>query len=98
MNGFHGVSVFPSVDAVQEFKVQAGSYSAEYGRSLAGVLNLVYKSGTNELHGSGFEFYRNSAFDANTDFGKQRNVPLADAERHLPRRIRLRRHLVKMLW
>jgi hypothetical protein len=81
VNGFHGVSVFPSVDAVQEFKVQAGSYSAEYGRSLAGVLNLVYKSGTNQVHGSAFEFYRNSAFDANTYFGKQRNVPLADFDR-----------------
>lgn len=81
VNGFHGVSVFPSVDAVQEFKVQAGSYSAEYGRSLAGVLNLVYKSGTNQVHGSAFEFYRNSAFDANTYFGEQRGVPLADFDR-----------------
>jgi hypothetical protein len=81
VNGFHGVSVFPSVDAVQEFKVQAGSYSAEYGRSLAGVLNLVYKSGTNQLHGSAFEFYRNSAFDANNYFNEQRNIPLADFDR-----------------
>jgi hypothetical protein len=81
VNGFHGVSVFPSVDAVQEFKVQAGSYSAEYGRSLAGVLNLVYKSGTNQVHGSAFEFYRNSAFDANNYFNEQRNIPLADFDR-----------------
>jgi hypothetical protein len=46
VNGFHGISVFPSVDAVEEFKVQGGNYSAESGRSPGSVPNLVYKSGT----------------------------------------------------
>lgn len=81
VNGFHGISVFPPVDAVQEFKVQAGNYSAEFGRSLGSVLNLVYKSGTNELRGSAFEFYRNSAFDANTYFNDLRGIPLGDFDR-----------------
>ena len=61
VNGFHGISVFPSVDAVQEFKVQGGNYSAEFGRSLGSVLNLVYKSGANAFHGTAYEFYRDSA-------------------------------------
>lgn len=81
VNGFHGISVFPSVDAVQEFKVQGGNYSAEFGRSLGSVLNLVYKSGSNAFHGTGYEFYRNSEFDANTYFNKLRNLPLADFDR-----------------
>jgi hypothetical protein len=81
VNGFHGISVFPSVDAVQEFKVQGGNYSAEFGRSLGSVLNLVYKSGTNTLRGTAYEFYRDSQFDSNTYFNKLRNVPLADFSR-----------------
>ena len=81
VNGFHGISVFPSVDAVQEFKVQGGNYSAEFGRSLGSVLNLVYKSGTNAFHGTGYEFYRDSALDSNTYFNKLRDIPLADFSR-----------------
>jgi hypothetical protein len=52
------------LDAVQEFSVQAGSYSAEYGDVAGGVINLQSKSGTNDWHGSLFEFIRNSATDA----------------------------------
>jgi hypothetical protein len=53
-----------SVEAVEEFKVQSGAYSAEYGRSSNGVINWVTKSGTNGLHGSGFVFARNEFFNA----------------------------------
>ncbi len=51
------VVIFPSVDALDEFKMQTSTYSAEFGRSLGGVVNLQIKSGTNTLHGSGFEFH-----------------------------------------
>jgi hypothetical protein len=54
----------PSVDAVEEFKVLTNSYSAEYGRSAGGVVNVTIKSGTNRLHGAGWEFFRNDAMDA----------------------------------
>jgi len=53
-----------SVEAVEEFKVQSGAYSAEYGRTSNGVINWVTKSGTNSLHGSGFLFWRNEFFNA----------------------------------
>src|SRR5262245_3896811 len=57
---FNGVSV----EAVEEFKVQSGAYSAEYGRTSNGVINFVTKSGTNNLHGSAFVFNRNEFFNA----------------------------------
>ena len=65
------VVIFPSVDALDEFKMQTSTYSAEYGRSLGGVVNLQIKSGTNSLHGSAFEFHRNDAFDANNFFNNR---------------------------
>ncbi len=65
------VVIFPSVDALDEFKMQTSTYSAEYGRSLGGVVNLQIKSGTNTLHGSGFDFMRNDAFDANNFFNNR---------------------------
>jgi hypothetical protein len=53
-----------SVEALEEFKVQAGAFSAEFGRTSNGVVNFVTKSGTNELHGSAFLFNRNEFFNA----------------------------------
>jgi hypothetical protein len=82
VNGFTGVSVFPSVDAVAEFKVQAQNFNAEFGRSITAVLNLAYKSGGNQLHGSAYEFLRNSVLDANNYFANQRNTPLASFKRN----------------
>ncbi len=64
-------AVILSQDAIQEFKVQSETYSAELGFS-ANQVNIVSKSGTNSLHGSVFEFNRNDAFDANTHFQPQK--------------------------
>lgn len=72
------VVIFPSVDALDEFKLQTSTYSAEFGRSLGGVVNLQIKSGTNNLRGSGFEFHRNDAFDANNFFNNRAGRPKPD--------------------
>ncbi len=56
----------PTMEAVQEFKVQTSGMSAEYGRTSGGVFNFALKSGTNSLHGSGFYYGRNEALNANT--------------------------------
>src|SRR5215470_6134680 len=56
------------VDAIQEFSVITGNYSAEYGKTSGGVVNAVTRSGTNSIHGSAYEFIRNSALDARNYF------------------------------
>ena len=61
-------AVLPIVDAVQEFKVQSHNDKAEYGGVLGGVINLVSKSGTNEFHGTAWEFLRNDVFDSRNPF------------------------------
>src|SRR5215813_12688646 len=76
------VVLFPSVDALDEFKMQTSTYSAEFGHSLGGVVNLQIKSGTNALHGSGFEFLRNSKFDANNFFNNRFGRAKPDFSQH----------------
>jgi len=57
-----------SQDAVQEFQVVSDNYSAEYGRAMGGVVNTVTKSGTNQVHGAGFYYFRSTGFDARDPF------------------------------
>ena len=60
--------VQPSIDAIQEFKVQTNAFAAEYGRAMGAVVNVTTKSGSNELHGAAFEFLRNEKLDAKNFF------------------------------
>jgi hypothetical protein len=68
-------AITPSVDALQEFQAATGSYSAAYGVDAAGQINLMTKSGTNGLHGSGYEFLRNNVFDARNYFETDSSTP-----------------------
>ncbi len=66
----YGGSSIPNADAIQEFVVQTSTYDASYGRDPGANINVVTKSGTNQLHGTAFEFIRNSALNASEYFSK----------------------------
>lgn len=68
----NNIAVSPNPDAVQEFKILTNNYDAEFGRSSGGIVNQVIKSGTNQIHGTGFEFLRNDVFNARDFFLTER--------------------------
>lgn len=77
----------PSVDGIREFKVLTGIYSAEYGRQSGGQIVIITKSGTNEFHGTAFEFHRNDNLDARNFFmragpGQPRRSELPELKRN----------------
>src|SRR5437588_1808190 len=67
-----GISILPSIDAIQEFKVLTYNYSAEYGTRAGPTVLVTTKSGSNTLHGSLFEFFRNTKLDARSYFASTR--------------------------
>jgi len=84
-NGFFGeqeggqrAAIDITLDAVKEFQVVASGANAEFGRTAGGVINVITKSGTNDIHGSAFEYFRTEALSANTSDGK----PLQDFRRN----------------
>src|SRR5262249_5099917 len=70
MKGYAGIATVTAadstlgVDTIREFRVVTNAFSADYGRAMGGVINIATKSGSNDFHGSGFEFFRDSKFDA----------------------------------
>lgn len=72
---FNSPAYVPVVDAVQEFKVQTSNFSAEFGRTGGGVVNIVTKSGDNQLRGSLYEFFRSDKMDANDWFNNRAGQP-----------------------
>src|SRR5215470_13301392 len=60
--------VFPSIDSIQEFRVERNAFSAEYGQAQGAVINLITKGGSNSFHGAAFEFLRNDALNATDSF------------------------------
>jgi carboxypeptidase family protein len=71
MNG--GTSIVPTLDSIAEFRILTNNFDAEYGNYSGGVVNVVTKSGANELHGSGFDFLRNTDLDARNFFSLERS-------------------------
>src|SRR5215831_17494826 len=67
---------YPSVDAIAEFRVLRGQYSAEFGRNASGMINVISKSGTNQFHASAYEFFRNDKLAANNFFNNANKVNL----------------------
>src|SRR5436190_24205187 len=68
-----GISIIPSIDAIQEFKVLTYNYSAQYGTRAGPTVLLNTKSGSNNLHGSLFEFFRNTVLDAQSYFAASKD-------------------------
>ncbi len=76
---------YPSVDAIDEFRVLRGEYSAEFGRNASGMVNVITKSGTNQLHGDAYEFFRNDKLAANNFFNNLGGVnPGPDGKARVP--------------
>jgi outer membrane receptor protein involved in Fe transport len=73
--GRQGYAFVPSVDAVEEFKVMTNNFAAEYGHAAGTIVSATIKAGTNQFHGSLFEFVRNQAFDANNFFTNRAGLP-----------------------
>lgn len=65
------INLYPSIEALSEMKVQSGNYSAEYGGNAGANVNMQLRSGTNQFHGTLFEFFRNDAMDARNFFRPQ---------------------------
>ena len=78
----NGVVVDPNPDAVAEFRVLESTYSAEYGRNAGGIVSIVSKSGTNQFHGTAYDYVRNTDFDANDFFNNQQGLPRAILQRN----------------
>jgi len=72
--------VFPSIDSIQEFRVERNSFSAEFGQAQGAVVNLITKGGSNDFHGSAFEFLRNDALNANNFFLNRAGQPKPQLE------------------
>ncbi|MGC1871645.1 MAG: TonB-dependent receptor [Acidobacteriaceae bacterium] len=80
--GITNVTYTPSIESVQEFKVQQSNFSAEYGFSGGSIVNMVTQSGTNVFHGELYDFVRNSALDANDWFYDNAGIPIPDLSRN----------------
>src|SRR6476620_4896091 len=81
-SGIQNVPYVPSVDSVEEFKVQQSNFTAEFGFAGGTVVNVVTRSGSNQFHGSVYEFFRNSVMDANNWFSNKFGDPIPPLKRN----------------
>jgi outer membrane receptor protein involved in Fe transport len=78
----NGVVADPNPDSIAEFKVLENNYSAEYGRNAGGIVSVVTKSGSNQFHGTAYDYLRNNYFDANSFFNNQQNLAVPILKRN----------------
>jgi len=71
----NGYVLNPNPDMVEEFKILTSTYNAEYGRNAGGIVSVVTKSGSNQFHGSAYDYVRNDALNANTFFNNANHLP-----------------------
>jgi outer membrane receptor protein involved in Fe transport len=71
-NHYNEIAAVPPIDSIQEFQMVRNLYAAEYGRAGGGILDVRLRSGTNDIHGSVYEFHRNSALDARNFFAQSK--------------------------
>lgn len=76
-------AIEPSLDAIAEFKVETNAYSAEFGRDGGAVINVITKSGSNQFHGSGYEFFQTSDFNTNDYFNNAQSIPKTDYTKNI---------------
>lgn len=76
-------AIEPSLDAIAEFNVQTNAYSAEFGRDGGAVVNVITKSGSNKFHGSAYEFFQTSDFNANDYFNNALNIAKTDYKKNI---------------
>src|SRR5258708_30634792 len=69
------IGIKPNIEGIQEITIQTNSYAPEAGRTAGGVINLVTRSGTNQFHGSVYEYFRNDIFDGRNLFATTRRKP-----------------------
>ncbi len=81
-SGILSATYTPSVESVEEFKLQQSNFSAEFGFSGSNVVNVVTRSGTNQFHGSAYDFLRNEKLDANNWFANQNGEPRSPLRRN----------------
>ncbi len=82
-SGITNLEYQPSVDVVQEFKVQTNFFSSEFGNTGGSIINVITKSGTNDLHGNIYEFHRNSALNANSFFSNRAGRTIPESRRNV---------------
>jgi len=81
--GSGNISVMPSIDAIGEFRALTSNYSAEFGLASGGTLTMVFKSGTKDFHGEGWEFFRNNDLDANNFFSNRAGQPIPELRQNI---------------
>jgi len=76
----NGASIVPYLDSIQEFRLITNSFDAEYGRFSGAIVNVLTKGGSNEFHGTAFEFLRNEKLDARNFFELNQSNPATGQE------------------